>query len=117
LIRDSRSGQIPRSPENITSLGATNSSTLDTLGQHSLSSSSPVFSHDGFAQLPSPDPSTGKAIAEEEPVALAYDAFPASIAPPLPPPSIYLNTPVWPLTDPSEAVLLRHFVQNLATWV
>jgi hypothetical protein len=32
-------------------------------------------------------------------------------------PPIYSNTPVWPLTDPSEALLLRHFVQNLAIWV
>jgi hypothetical protein len=32
-------------------------------------------------------------------------------------PQIYSSTPTWPLTDPSEALLLRHFVQNLATWV
>jgi hypothetical protein len=32
-------------------------------------------------------------------------------------PSIYSDTPIWPLTDPSEALLLRHFVQNLAIWV
>lgn len=32
-------------------------------------------------------------------------------------PSIYLDEPVWPLTDPAEAKLLRHFVQNLAIWV
>lgn len=32
-------------------------------------------------------------------------------------PAIYSDTPIWPLTDPSEALLLRHFVQNLATWV
>ena len=30
---------------------------------------------------------------------------------------IYLERPVWPLADPAEALLLRHFVQNLATWV
>jgi hypothetical protein len=116
LIPDSRTGETTRGPENATSFGVMNSSTLDTLGQHSLPSSSPVFSHDGFAQLPSPDPSTGKAMAEEEPVTLTYNAFQTGIDPP-PPPSIYLDTPVWPLTDPSEAVLLRHFVQNLATWV
>jgi len=34
-----------------------------------------------------------------------------------PPPSIYLDKPVWPLTDPAEALLLRHYVQNLAIWV
>lgn len=32
-------------------------------------------------------------------------------------PQIYSSAPVWPLTDPSEALLLRHFVQNLAIWV
>ncbi|KIN05899.1 hypothetical protein OIDMADRAFT_113285 [Oidiodendron maius Zn] len=32
-------------------------------------------------------------------------------------PAIYSDTPIWPLTDPSEALLLRHFVQNLATWL
>jgi hypothetical protein len=31
--------------------------------------------------------------------------------------SIYSAKPVWPLTDPAEARLLRHFVQNLAIWV
>ena len=30
---------------------------------------------------------------------------------------IYLDRPVWPLTKLSEALLLRHFAQNLATWV
>jgi hypothetical protein len=34
---------------------------------------------------------------------------------PIPP--IYSDRPVWPLTDPAEALLLRHFVQNLAIWV
>lgn len=32
-------------------------------------------------------------------------------------PQIYSGAPIWPLTDPSEALLLRHFVQNLAIWV
>jgi hypothetical protein len=116
LIPDSSAGRTPRSPENAISLGTSNSSTLDSLVQHNLLSKSPIFSHDDFAQLPSPDPSTGKPIAEEDSVALSYNPFPSSIAP-APPPSIYLESPVWPLTDPSEAVLLRHFVQNLATWV
>lgn len=35
--------------------------------------------------------------------------------PPLP--SIYLEKAVWPLKDPAEALLLRHYVQNLAIWV
>jgi hypothetical protein len=32
-------------------------------------------------------------------------------------PQIYSDRPVWPLADPAEAKLLRHFVQNLAIWV
>lgn len=32
-------------------------------------------------------------------------------------PSIYSEEPIWPLQDPSQALLLRHFVQNLAIWV
>lgn len=32
-------------------------------------------------------------------------------------PSIYLDEPVWPLSNPEEAILLRHFVQKLAIWV
>jgi hypothetical protein len=32
-------------------------------------------------------------------------------------PSIYLEKPIWPLKDPTEALLLRHYVQNLAIWV
>lgn len=31
--------------------------------------------------------------------------------------AIYSHSPIWPLTDPSEALLLRHFVQNLAIWL
>jgi hypothetical protein len=34
---------------------------------------------------------------------------------PIPP--IYSDRPVWPLADPAEAKLLRHFVQKLAIWV
>lgn len=32
-------------------------------------------------------------------------------------PTIYLDKPIWPLKDPEEALLLRHFVQKLAIWV
>jgi hypothetical protein len=32
-------------------------------------------------------------------------------------PHVYLDEPVWPLTDHSEAVLFRHFIQKLAIWV
>lgn len=110
LILDSEARHRPRSPQNVTS-----ARTMNTPSQHDQSFKSPISTHDDFAQLPSPDPSTGKAITEDDSVVLNYEAFPNSIAPPLP--SIYLDTPVWPLTDPSEAVLLRHFVQNLATWV
>jgi len=115
LILESDTGQTPKSHGDSSSLGAMNPAIVDTPSHHSNTSKSPIFSHEVFAQLPSPNPSTGKAIAEDETLALTFDEFQNSIA--LPPPSIYLDTPVWPLTDPSEAVLLRHFVQNLATWV
>ena len=36
-------------------------------------------------------------------------------SPPIPP--IYSDKPVWPLADPAEAKLLRHFIQKLAIWV
>jgi hypothetical protein len=32
-------------------------------------------------------------------------------------PPIYSDRPIWPLKDRAEALLLRHFVQNLAIWV
>lgn len=32
-------------------------------------------------------------------------------------PPIYSEEPVWPLTNPEEALLLGHFVQNLAIWL
>lgn len=32
-------------------------------------------------------------------------------------PHIYLDKPVWPLKDLSEAMLFRHFVEKLAIWV
>ena len=115
LILDSDAVQTPKSQGNSSSLGALNPSVVGTPGHHSNPSKTPIFPHDIFAQLPSPNPSTGKAVAEENALILAFDEFQNTIAPP--PPSIYLDTPVWPLTDPSEAVLLRHFVQNLATWV
>jgi len=35
----------------------------------------------------------------------------------LPTPTIYLEKAVWPLKDPREALLLRHFVRKLAIWV
>lgn len=115
LILDSDTGQTPRSPRSFPSLGTMNPSILDKPGVKIISSKPSIFSNDDFVQLPSPDPSTGKAFVEEDSVSLTYEGFQNSIAPP--PPSIYLDTPVWPLTDPSEAVLLRHFVQNLAIWL
>ncbi|KAK3360406.1 hypothetical protein B0T25DRAFT_565304 [Lasiosphaeria hispida] len=30
---------------------------------------------------------------------------------------VYVNNPMWPLSDPTEAVLFRHFVQKLAIWL
>jgi hypothetical protein len=116
LIQGSDAAQTPRSPENSTLVGIIIPPHFDKPRKSNMSSKSPIFSHDDFVQLPSPNPSTGKAFVEEDSVVLTYETFQSSIAPP-PTPSIYLDTPVWPLSDPSEAVLLRHFVQNLAIWV
>lgn len=67
-------------------------------------------------QLPSPTSSvaTGSHFSSERLV--NYPALPnildATVST-----SIYLDKPVWPLRDPAEALLLRHYVQNLAIWV
>jgi hypothetical protein len=118
MIPGSDTGHTPSTPENSTLVGNTDSSTLDE--QQSITTKPPIFPHNDYAQLPSPNPSTGKALTEEDPVALTYVnspyGFQSSVTSPALP-SIYLDAPVWPLTDPSEAVLLRHFVQNLAIWV
>jgi hypothetical protein len=64
--------------------------------------------------------STAKAFAEEDgPSISLYPETPSTFQDSSPStfPSIYLDEPVWPLTDPAEANLLRHFVQNLAIWL
>jgi hypothetical protein len=116
------SGIIPRSAPNPSRIGAT--SPVRALPQHGI----PTSRSQGLAQtviqygphLPSPDLSTTKAFAEEDAPSISLypetsstfqDSSPSTF------PSIYLDEPVWPLTDPAEANLLRHFVQNLAIWV
>jgi hypothetical protein len=119
IIPDSDSRSIPRTPKNDISFGDTDSSAHGELGQENIAPKPAMFSHHDFAQLSPSDP-TAKALPEEDSIVLSYakyhHGFQISVVP-QPLPSIYLDTPVWPLTDPSEAVLLRHFVQNLATWV
>lgn len=88
--------------------------------RHSNLPSMPGVAHFNFAQPTSPN------------ATLSKDRFDSSFNPGISfleadnalesvvlsqPPSIYLEAPIWPLTDPSEALLLRHYVQNLATWV
>jgi hypothetical protein len=96
VIPGSDTGQTPRTPENSALLGNTDSSTHDE--SHSVPAKPPIFRHDDYAQLPSPNPSTGKALAEEDPVALTYVegpyGFQSGVAPQPPMPSIYLDAPV-----------------------
>ena len=70
-------------------------------------------------QLPSPAPSTQhdrrstRAPSIYSASIFSYDG----VLEKNPSPNIYLDKPVWPLKDPEEALLLRHFVQKLAIWV
>jgi hypothetical protein len=93
-------------------LRATASSTCGESQQKIISSNQPILSYDDFSQLQARRQTTGKALAYAEGnIGVQSSVAQQSL------PSIYLSAPVWPLTDPSEALLLRHFVQNLATWV
>jgi len=89
------------------------------LEEHGTASEVPRLSQVEYTHLPSPNPSTTKGILNSEAVIESphtNDQPKFQVDPNLLP-SIYLDTPVWPLTDPAEALLLRHFVQNLAIWV
>jgi hypothetical protein len=76
--------------------------------------------HDSLPFPSSPNPLTIEGILNKggiEPVhPIAPQAYELSTeSPPIPP--IYSDKPAWPLADPAEAKLLRHFIQNLAIWV
>jgi hypothetical protein len=116
------SGIIPKSTPHPSRVGAT--SPVQALPQHGI----PTSRSQGLAQtaiqygphLPSPDLSTTKAFTEQDAPSISlYPETPSTFQDSSPStfPSIYLDEPVWPLTDPAEANLLRHFVQNLAIWV
>lgn len=80
----------------------------------------PGLPHHDFTQLPSPVPSTPRAILNHDTSTHTYHEDHNTFRDPVSSislPSIYLDKPVWPLTDPQEARLLRHFVQNLAIWL
>jgi hypothetical protein len=117
-----RSRTTPKSTPHSSLVGA--ASPVPGIPQHGV----PISKPGGFAQtgiqygphLPSPDLSTTKAFAEQDaPSTPLYPERPSTFQDSSPStfPSIYLAEPVWPLTDPAEANLLRHFVQNLAIWV
>jgi hypothetical protein len=114
ITPDPGNGNFPKTAEDALSGEVTASSTHDELGQQKISSEQTKLSYNTLARMQALYQTTGKAMAltyaEDHPgfrSSLAQDSLP----------SIYLSTPVWPLTDPSEAALLRHFVQNLAIWV
>jgi hypothetical protein len=116
------SGRIPQSRPDSSLVRA--ASPVRSLPQHGM----PTSRSQGLAQtaiqygphLPSPDLSTTKVFAEQDVRSISlYPETPSTFQDSSPStfPSIYLDEPVWPLTDPAEANLLRHFVQNLAIWV
>ncbi|KUJ06789.1 uncharacterized protein LY89DRAFT_726203 [Mollisia scopiformis] len=80
----------------------------------------PGLPHHDFMQLPSPVSSTPRTVTNYETPSHIYhedhNTFQENLRS-ISLPSIYLDKPVWPLTDPQEARLLRHFVQNLAIWL
>ncbi len=80
----------------------------------------PGLPHHDFLRLPSSVPSGPSSLLNNDTSSHNLTADRNSFREnptPISLPSIYLSKPVWPLTDPSEARLLRHFVQNLAIWV
>lgn len=110
--------RTPR-PLSVSSLVHAESPFIGPLSEHVSLPKLPPLPRD-LTQLPSPSsfnvrrqidgeiPSTGEFVE-------VNTSFSNQRSPSLPP--IYTNKPVWPLTDPAEALLLRHYVQNLAIWV
>jgi hypothetical protein len=88
---------------------------------------------DGDAMADSPSPASEAQPWQPQPAQTAgrADAAGYSLAPPSPTDrfivhedvsaqrrsGIYLPEAIWPLTDREEALLFRHYVQKLATWV
>lgn len=110
--------RTPR-PLSVSSLVHAESPFIGPLSEHVSLPKLPPLPRD-LTQLPSPSsfnvrrqidgeiPSTGEFVE-------VNTSFSNQRSPSLPP--IYTNKPVWPLTDPAEALLLRHYVQNLAIWL
>lgn len=96
-------------------------SPVSTFSERHTNPDSPVFSHDDSPQVSLPDLPLAKGQGDNDGATVSTYSESTHMLPdredasPLSP--IYLELPVWPLTDPSEALLLRHFVQNLAIWV
>lgn len=103
-----------------TAIASSTSPFTHALWEEQVVSSTPQPSHEALPLLSSSNPLTIEGILNKsgtEPlrqeVYQAYDHGERS--PSIPP--IYSERPIWPLADPAEALLLRHFVQNLAIWV
>jgi hypothetical protein len=86
--------------------------------EHSASNRTDL-SQETLPLFPSPNPLTIEGILNKNTADSAHQQVqscsPSKASTSIPP--IYSDRPVWPLADPAEALLLRHFVQNLATWV
>jgi hypothetical protein len=106
-------------PISVSSLEQADSAFIGPMPQPSILPTLPSSTQD-FIQLPSPSsPSYGR-VSENDIASLSRQPTQPTfenILQSAPLPSIYLETPVWPLKDPAEALLLRHYVQNLAIWV
>lgn len=115
-------------PKTMTSTPRDQATPVQRVERHQSLPRIPGVSQHEFAisHLPSPVPSSSKGVSENEPSSIAsfteisLTEHEHVFDEPLdldPSPPIYLDRPIWPLTDPAEALLLRHFVQNLAIWV
>lgn len=101
--------ETAETPRTVISTDHTSSPTYGPLEQYERPLKRPRSANDASGHLLN-EIDTPSRYAEED------NSYRSNIAP-VSLPSIYLETPVWPLTDPAEAILLRHFVQNLAIWV
>jgi hypothetical protein len=85
-----------------------------------LNNTSSLFGLSEDSALPSPASSSNRDLDRQKDRGLSiYDisSLQNSFDNGLPTPTIYLDKAVWPLKDPKEALLLRHFVRKLAIWV
>jgi hypothetical protein len=109
---------LPPLPHSTQSWNQSDPSTFE-VHQHISLPRLPGLPHHDFTQSPSPVSSTPGTTTHHESTHIYHEGNNTFQENPTPIslPSIYLDKPVWPLIDPQEARLLRHFVQNLAIWL